>query len=323
MSFGTVAYGVAPYGSVLGSVVAPPALLDWQVYFNGLIVGMNTAYGLLQIEGLDLPALRSGDVARPRDTGQFVGLDLFGGRDITLTIDMTTDGISLQDAATSVATAFAPPSDGQTESPIYFQFPNLPLLVAGCRVRKRAIAIDLPWSQGFVKSAVIGLHATDPRIYGTTLDPTVALPTPPGGVHFPITYPLSFGGGSIAGTISADNSGNSEMRPIVVITGPCTNPTVTNTTLGESLTFSNPSQTSYTLYSGDTLTVDLDAHQIIYTPNGSTSGASRRNWLVTGSTWWNLPPGISTIDFSTADASLPSPVPTCQVLFAPTYLSAT
>jgi phage-related protein len=142
-------------------------------------------------------------------------------------------------------------------------------------------------------------------------------------VTFPITFPLSFGGGSAAGTVTADNTGNIEMRPIITITGPVTNPTVENETTGLSLTFSNPNQVSYTLNSGDQLVIDLDAHQIMYYPDGSSIGASRRNWLVSGSTWWDLPPGTSTIGFSSDDASLPSPVPTCEVAFAAAYVSAT
>jgi Phage tail protein len=317
---GTSMSGFAP------STVTPPSLSDWQFQFNGLTFGVDTAYALIQADGLDMPVVRTSDVSRPRDTGQFIGIDLLDGRDITLTLDMTTNGTSLQNATTAFATAFVPPATGQTESLLWMSFPNLPLLVCSARVRKRAISIDLPWSvdTGFVKAAVVSLHCTDPRVYSGTTATTVNLPTPPGGMTFPATFPLAFGGGSTAGVITCNNTGNIEMRPIITITGPVTNPTVENATTGYSLTFSNPNQTSYTLNSGDQLVIDTDLHQVTYYPSGSTSGSSRRNWLVYGSTWWDLPAGTtSTINFSSDDASLPSPVPTCQVEFAPAYISVT
>lgn len=305
------------------STVTPPSLSNWQMQYNGVTFGTGTAYNIIKIDGLDLAQVRNGDIARPRDTGEFVGLDLFGGRDITIDLDMYQAGNNIQTLAQTLSTAFAPPSDGQTESPLWIQLPNEPLYAVSCRVRKRNTTIDLPWSAGNYGKVTVLLHATDPRVYAPTRTGTVSLPTPLSGGTFNVTFPYSFGGGSTTGNITVANTGNQEMRPIVTITGPVTNPSISNSTLGETLTFSNPTQTSYTLNAGDTLVIDLDAHQVIYTPNGATVGSSRRSWLVSGSTWWNLPPGTNTVVFSSADASLPSPVPTCSVSWAPAYYSAT
>jgi hypothetical protein len=301
-----------------------PALDAWQMQFNGVVFGAGTDYSILGVEGLDLPVVRNGDVARSRDTGEFIGLDLLGGRDITLTLDCASiAGANLQADLTTLATAFAPPVGGQTESVLWIQMPNLPLLAVACRVRKRQIPIDLAWSQGLASKIIIALHCTDPRLYGETSDQVIQLSSGTSGMMFPATFPLSFGGAATPGTLVVNNTGNIEMRPIIVITGPVTNPTITNETTGLSMTFSNPSQSSYTLNSGDTLAIDLDAHSVLWTVYEASTSSSVRSWVVNGSTWWDLPPGINTISFTSSDGTEPSPAPTCAVEWAPTSISLT
>ena len=303
--------------------VTPPTLSNWQMSYNGLTFGAGTAYAIDNVDGLDLPAVRNGDVARPRDTGEFIGLDLLGGRTVTLDLDATSDGTSLQHALTALAGALIPPPDGQTESPLWIQLPNLPLLSVSARVRKRQLPIDLPWSTGsYAKKIVVELHATDPRVYAPSVGTVITLATPTGGLTFNATPPFVFGGGGVS-SATVNNTGNIEMRPLITIAGPVTNPSITNQTLGLTLTFSNPNQITYTLNDGDLLVIDTDQHQATYYPSGSTVGSSRRNWLVSGSTWWDLPPGSSTIQFDSGDASLPSPAPTCTIDWAPAYVSAT
>jgi hypothetical protein len=302
------------------ATVTPPTLSNWQVSFNGLTIGVGTAYGLLQIEGFDLPPVANGDVARPRDTGEFIGLDFLRGRDITMTVDLTSSAAGVASAAQALATAFVPPSDGQTETPLWIQLPGLPLMCASVRVRKRSGIIDLAWSQGYVKASIIGMHATDPRVYAPTIGSTIDLASIVGGLTWPTSFPLTFGSSSGGGSLIVNNTGNMEMRPIITITGPVTNPVVENETLGEFLSFAN-TNVGYTLANGEQLVIDTDAHSVMFFPLDATIGASRRQWLQNGSTWWNLPPGTSSIVFSSGDSSLPSPVPTCEVTFAPAYSS--
>jgi hypothetical protein len=305
--------------------ITPPVLADFQISYNGLKMGAGTAYAILGIEGLDLPTVRTGDIARPRTVGEFAGLDLLGGRDITLTLDSASDGVSLQSALTKMAAATVPPPDGQTETPLWVKLPDLPQLVSMCRVRKRAIPIDLAWTTGsFAKSVIVGLHATDPRIYGPSAVSSVALPAFSGGLTFPVTFNVTFGAASPYGSMQVTNSGNINCLPVITITGPVTTPTVTNATTGESLTFYNPLQgAGYTLNAGDTLTIDTDSHEVMFTASGSAVASSRRGWLVSGSQWFDLPPGLSFIDFSSQDPSLPSPAPTCSIAYAPAFVSLT
>jgi hypothetical protein len=137
-----------------------------------------------------------------------------------------------------------------------------------------------------------------------------------GGLSFPVTFPAVFGAGGVGGLLSVVNSGKFESRPILVITGPCVNPVITNLSIpGAPFVGVN-----ITLNAGDTLVIDLDWESGVYTTAGSSLGSSRRNALMTGVTWWNLPAAsASSIEFTTSDTT---PVAgTLTVQSASAYLS--
>lgn len=142
------------------------------------------------------------------------------------------------------------------------------------------------------------------------------------GLTFPATFPVTFGVVPPSG-VTVNNAGNSPVSPILVITGPVTNPAAQNATATGSpyVTFANPDQTSYTILSGDQLVVDLGAHTALYYTGGVSSGsrpASRLGWLVAGSTWWQLQPGDNLVQFRSGDASPPSG--TLEVQWASAYM---
>lgn len=305
-----------------GPSITPPGLQNWQYQFNGLTFGAGTSYGVTNVQGLDLAPIRSGDAGRPLDQGELIGIDLLSGRDITFQMWVGADGEnSLQTllAQLSAATTVA----GVTEQPLWVQLPNSPLLCAMVRPRKRTLTIDADYGAAGVATPAVMFHATDPRFYAPTQTGSVPLPTPVGGLSFPVSFPASFGAGSGA-AVAAANSGNMEMRPQLVITGPVTNPWVQNASIAGTprLTFSNPFQMGYTLNPGDTLTVDLDFQTITYLVSGTTIPSNVPFWLVPGSTWWNLPPGqTSTIQWGSSDSAATGG--SLEVIWAPAYASAT
>jgi len=309
--------------------LTPPTLANWQFGYNGVVIGASQPAGVLQVQGLgDLATVRSGDIARPRDHGELIGLDVFGGRDIQINVAAFTDATSLQDTLNAIANAT--PVGLTTEQPLWFNIPGYPAPLASmCRTRKRATPWDFNYSAAVFAQPVLTLHSTDPRIYAAGQQVTVGLPTPTGGLTFPATFPLTFGSGGGGGVV-VQNAGNTEMRPVLVITGPVTNPQVSNGSISGTPTvkFSNPLQTSYTVLAGDQLVVDLDLHTILYYTGGvgASAPASRGNWLVSGSTWWDLLPasgpnaitgGNNTIQFNSADSV--SVAGTCTVQWASAY----
>ena len=202
-----------PYGTTV------PTLSSWQVSYSGVTVGAGTAYGILGATGIgDLPAVNTGDIARPRDQGELRGLDFIGGRDLTLDLQIWTpgSGSNLQ-ALQSTLAGVTNPNSQTTETPLWIQLPNLPLLASMARPRKRTIAFDIDYSAAQVAKPIIQWHATDPRLYAAPQQSSVSAPTALGGMTFPATFPLSFGGGSSVGVITANNAGNVEMRQPEVV----------------------------------------------------------------------------------------------------------
>lgn len=296
------------------SVSVPSLASQWQFSFQGLTIGgVNPAYNLTNIAGLELPDVRTGDAARPRDPGMFIGLDVLPGREITLTGDMSPDGTSLQHAWNAFATATVP--TGVTENPLFVNLPGYGTLVTMARPRKRNMPVDIQFALGLLAKFTVMFASSDPRWYTTpTLNPTVGLPSPTAGFTFPFSFPLAFGSGTVAGVINATNSGNIEMRPVLVITGPCTYPSITNASWPGAPTL----QFGVSMATGDQLVIDTDLKTATYYTAGSTAGSTRLSTIQPGSAWWTLLPGSNTIQFLSKDST--SVAGTLTVEYASAYL---
>ena len=288
---------------------AAPALNSWQVSYNGITMGPGSSYQLTNMTGLgDMPDIRSGDVNRPRDHGEFAGLNLLKGRTVELDLWLSAGSSNVQTLLETLATAIYP--SVSTEIPLWVQLPNLPTLAAMSRLIKRTVAFDVNYSAAQIATPMLQFHSTDPRLYSAPSTQSITLGTPPGGLTFNVTFNAGFGGGTVASSAVCTNSGNFDTRPLLYIYGPCTIPTVTNSTAGWSVTIQNPSSGGYTVQAGDYMTIDLDTHAVLYYTAGSTVGALRRSWIVSGSTWpntltgvWGLNAGNNTITFTSQDSS--------------------
>lgn len=191
--------------------IEPPELEDFQWHFNGLTFGAGTEFGVLKAEGLDLAEIRSGDVNLPRDHGQLKGLDVYGGKDIIFDLWVKTDGKSLQEALRELAAAtVVKPNE---DEPLWFQLPDSPILCVMCRPRKRPSPIDSDYAAADISKPELVLHATDPRCYGAGKESVLKM-SPPGG-----------------STATLANTGNTEMRPVTVFTGPIAAPKIENTSI--------------------------------------------------------------------------------------------
>lgn len=280
--------------------LAPPALNALQLSYRGLVFGGIAQAAAYQLQSLnvDMPAIASGDVQRAIDQGELAGMDVLPGRDITIVqVVQAATAAGLDTAVQALGGVLGP--GGTTEAPLYVQMAS-GLFACMARPRKHNCPLDINrvLAKGTVATTL--LHATDPRWYAApSRTSTVGLAAPLGGLTFPVLFPVGFGGGGIGGFLNVVNAGPFECRPLLVITGPCTNPTVANLSIGGApqLTF------AITMAVGDTLTIDTDLQTVVYRTAGTSQGVSRRNALVAGSTWWNLPAvSTSTIEFTTADA---------------------
>lgn len=283
-------------------LLSPPTLTPWQMSFNGLNFGgidQTATYQLQSLTGIDGADVEGGDAQRPLDQGEFIGLDVLKGRDIVVTQVIkaaTAAGLDVARRALGGAVAYG----ANVEIPLYIQLPS-GLFACMARPRRHNFTADV--SMVFAKGGVATtqFHATDPRWYAApTKTASVGLPSPLGGMTFPATFPVSFGGGGVGGVLQITNAGLFEMRPIFVITGPCINPVITNLTLPGAPTIGF----NITLAAGDTLVIDTDFQSVVYTASGTTAGTSRRLSLRSTSVWFNLPPGLNQIQFSSSDGTL-------------------
>lgn len=296
--------------------VTPPFLSNWQYSFAGLTFGQGQSWAVQSADGLGFPKLNSADSQRSRDQGEFKGLDIMGGRDLTLTMHtQAASSLALHTLLANLESVILPATDGVTETPLWFKRPGLPQLAMMVRVRNFGLKSENKVSYSHIAQPVIAFHATDPRCYGATQSGVAGAPVSSSGFGFPLTFDISFGGGSSATSISATNNGTWEMRPLLILTGPMLNPSIANSSLP-----GNPAVTfDIQLFDGDQLYIDMDAKSAVYFAAGTTIGQTRLNTIV-ASNWWNLPPGPNTISFNTGDTGMV--LGTLEMEWADAYVSA-
>jgi hypothetical protein len=299
--------------------LTPPALSPYQFSYLGYtFAGPSDPLQLSKIEGLDLANVRTGDTGRGRDAGRFIGLDLLDGRDITVTGDVILSPSNWKALANAIV------AGGVTESPLWHNLPGWGMLGLMMRARKHNMPIDIQAALGNLASITIQFSGADPRIYAApTLSASAGLPVPHAGFGFPLLFPLAFGGGTTVGSIVATNSGNMDCRPLLTVTGPCTNPSVQNSSAPGApyLTF------ALSMATGDRLVIDTDLHTATYFVAGTSIGASRAALLTQGSQWFSLLPanglnaiagGVNYLSFSSQDQTAVSG--TLTVNYAPAWI---
>jgi hypothetical protein len=155
-----------------------------RVQWGDLVFGPGSQYAVTAIEGLDdLPDIRSEDVDRPGQHGEYTGPDYTGARIVQLKLGLR--GASPDDLrALSIALRNATQPQRQ---PAPLQFLDQNILVWG-KVRKRSIPYDAEylWSIG---DAALELYCADPYLYG--LEEKAAWTTaysPAAGRTYPLVY---------------------------------------------------------------------------------------------------------------------------------------
>lgn len=148
--------------------------------------------------------------------------------------------------------------------------------------------------QGFVQPFNIVAKIIDPVIYGATLN-TVSTgqsnPSTSGGsAIYSFAYPIVYGASLFTVTADCNNIGTLPVYPVTItVTGPVTNPKVTNTATGE--------------YIEVDVTLNSSSDQLNITYNNRTqdinlNGVNVANKLTSGSTLFKIHPGINHIELS-------------------------
>jgi hypothetical protein len=292
-------------------LITPPTFTQWpSAAFNNLVFGPAPFYLRADgnFDGIFMPTVRNSDPAAPRTHGAYIGLDLLGERDITLTIDIGPPFGSystLAGAQAALRSALTP--SYTTENPLFLQVSSGGTMYASMvRPQKRSSTVDLAYIVGNLAQKVpIQFRATDPTMYAAgTLAPTAGVPAPLSGISFlpsGLTFNMSFGGGTQYGSITATNYGDMTCYPLIVFTGPCTYPKLTNASLSGSPFM----QYAVSMAANDNLFIQTDPRypSAVYYAAGSSSGTNVDYSLVQGSSPWGLASGVNNLQFTTLDVT--------------------
>jgi hypothetical protein len=214
----------------MGYIVGPVnSLTDYQIEFDGFLMGAGTQYGLPPAwEFLDLAPLKTMDEARDWADGSHTGPDFADVFTPAINVEIT--GATAADFAPNVV-AFRNKFTAQTiAKSLWVKLPGIEPFGIAAKVNKRAIPIDSTWGQLAIAS--LQWRIVDPIWQSTTRSTTLAASgSAVSGMVFPLfsfatgTYAspgvLDFGSSatSSSGAILT-NTGNADAWPYVVVSGP-------------------------------------------------------------------------------------------------------
>lgn len=273
---------------------------DYQVEFNGLLLGDGTSYELVDWSGFYRRSIDLLTPTLPRYHGGLVGASYSTPRTIEFEAEVVADlDLGLAAIQADLATkrdvfmaAVQPMID--TEGPLVFKLPGQATRRVNCRAQRADSSITVESELGVARLAA-QFVAADPAIYADTSSTLVLSPfAASAGLTYPVTYPKAYGAaGSGAGSIAA-NAGDWETWPTVTIAGPTTgvltNPQLDNVTTG--LTLALTANGGVSIAAGQSLVVAMHPRDRSV---AFTTGASRYG-QATGS-FWPLQPGNNEIRF--------------------------
>lgn len=223
-------------------------MANYQMEYEGLVMGLGTDIGLEVIEGFEDFEVNSADTALPRGWGDVPGLHTVAAREVVLQV-ATKDAADFQ----AVLDAFQPTD---LPKPLYLTEPETGRRFVYARPVGRAFTRN-PIHK-YKQMAAIRLKLADPRIYGDQYTHLIPLYDAGGGggLDYDIDFGAEFLGGS-TGDTTVTNNGNSDAYPTILIYAPSSGTTVsatlTNLTNGEEVSFTF----STDLSSGDIFTADM------------------------------------------------------------------
>lgn len=285
---------------------APATLGDWQYQIDNVVLGRGTNYLITGRDGSGTPEVRNRDVARPAEDGDWMGIDTYASR--TITVNMTIRGTSVADVMSSrdalVSAWRNDPSVPYTQ--LWWKLPGMPAKRAIGRPRRIQVAEKLVNNR---LDAVAEFYTPFSALFGETVTVTgYPLVVTGGGLTYPVTFPITYAVSTSGGAFPAPNPGTYPSWAVMTFTGGnCVAPRVTDLNSGRYIAF------DVSLAPTDVLVVDLKLR------TATLNGKNVRQYKSPGSNWFPFPPGQNaSLYFSAkvADASC-----MVDVTYAPAHLA--
>lgn len=303
---------------------------DYQLDYNGTVIGDGTTWDVTDWSGLEEWTSRNTDVVIPAGWGSLGGSAFVNPRVVTITVE-TVDPV----AATLLETVLTPPplSAPATLYPIRWKFPNREELTAQARVARRGRPRTITTALGLT-SLTFELEIPDPRAYAyvpssftapTYTSGTTALDLTAGSgadlgfdlaTDSGVNLGFDFGGTAGTGLINVINSGDVETYASLQFTctgGSVLQWTLTNQTTGIVSTFAT------TLNPGVVMVVDMKsvaAGSSTVVPVTISGGSAYSAW-VAPRVPMAFPPGTSVLRL---DVQSGSGTLSCQGTLQSAYL---
>lgn len=269
-------------------------LADGQMSYRGLLMGVDTPYGLRSVSGLDGVEVRIPDRPIPRGHGSIPVASYAAARTPVIEFVVHHDPFEtlgerlapLYDVLTPVD---APqPLEWKREGRPQRRVYAVPHIVPADQQARTAEIVTYP---------KVAFWCPDPRIYGSD-EQAIVVPlydATGGGVDFPLDFPVDFPAGAQVEAV-VTNDGNTDAYPLLRFDGPAGEVALTNVTTGQTITFTT------TITAGQILTFDGNAHAA--STGGlvvAVDGAGRLSAWAAPYEPFILPPGTSVLRFTADD----------------------
>ncbi|MDJ0464979.1 phage tail domain-containing protein [Streptomyces sp. H27-C3] len=232
-------------------------LNDYQHELGGVVIGTNTPVSIAAIEGLGRADVRTGDVEPPSTDGIWLGADYYTGRTVRIDAAIKTPGdparaLDILAALQRVHDEAKLRQTGGATTELRMKFPGRDVRVLLGRLRKAEADLST-LVHGWLPLDIEFL-AADHLYYGEGLQ-RITIPLgmiSGGGFTAPVVAPIVVnpapGAAVRPGWI--DVGGKAPTWPVLRITGPCANPSITHVESGRSL------QMTATIAAGDWIEID-------------------------------------------------------------------
>jgi hypothetical protein len=278
------------------------------IYFNSLQIHANTGSSTYvvktPIEGLEFPEVRLSRYDRVGEYGAIVPNSLYGGRQITLSGYALASTVTAYEAARRAlegALGIQKDSNNKVQHAT-LKFTTMDDLALQCEVQVRSFQMRVNNIIG--GEWFLDLVSPDYQLYSQNLSSATLSRTVGGGAVLPWILPIIFSA-STGGTVTANNAGTAETFPTVTITGPMTNPVISNLTLNRYI------QLNLTINTGEQVVIDMKNKTI------TKGGQSVIQNKVAGSKFWWLNPGDNSLQLQSSSGGDEG---TVQVSFRNAYL---